>query len=160
MTSASSIVVASETASDRNGISLLLIKFSEAVDERQPSAIAALFSTHGTFRPGDKSVQGRDAIQEFYETRLSDARRRTRHVWSNLLIQSVSPRRVQFRAVLTNYAFEPAVSEQALQMRLGNVTGSCEQDVDGTWRFAEHGYERIFAASLPLTANVVPTPRA
>ena len=159
MTNASNLVAAAETESHISGISSLLIRFSDAVDERRPSAITEQFTAQGIFQPAGKAVRGRSAIQEFYEMRLSDVRRRTRHVWSNLLVQTVLPRLVQFQVVLTTYAFEPAVSEQALQFRLGNVTGTCEQEIDGTWRFAEHLYERIFTASLPLAAGSSPITR-
>lgn len=151
MTNASSIIAAAESGTDIAALSQVLISFSNAVDERRPAAIAELFTVEGVFRPGDKIIRGRDAIQEFYAERLSDARRRTRHLWSNLQLQPVLPHLVQFSAVLTNYAFEPAVSEQTLQMRLGNVNGTFEQDAGGTWRFAEHLYQRLFSVSLPLT---------
>jgi SnoaL-like domain len=156
---ASSMIAASESSFDIAGIAVLLIRFSDAVDQRQPSTIAELFTADGLFQPGDKSVRGRTAIQDFYAARLADARRRTRHLWSNLLVQPMLPGRVRFKAVLTNYAFEPAVSESAWQMRLGNVTGACEQDDDGHWRFAEQLYERVLATSLPLTDPSVPKPR-
>jgi hypothetical protein len=84
---------------------------------------------------------------------MSDERRRTRHVWSNLFVRPVSPQRAHFEVVLTNYAFEPTVSETALQMRIGNVVGQCESDESGAWRFSEHLYERIFATSLPLAGG-------
>jgi hypothetical protein len=61
--------------------------------------------------------------------------------------------------VLTNYAFEPSVSETALQMRIGNVVCRCESDEASKWRFAEHLYERIFATSLPLAGGLIETPR-
>ena len=58
------------------------------------------------------------------------------------------------RAVLTNYAFEPDVSETHLQMRVGNLDLRCVSDTDGRWRFLEHVYERVFAAQLPLGGPV------
>ena len=155
-----SIIASSETKFDTTGIALLLIGFSDAVDRRQPAAIAESFTVDGVFRPGEKSVRGRQAIQDFYAARLSDERRRTRHLWSNLLVRPIQPLQVRFDVVLTNYAFEPVVSEQTLQMRIGNVTGTCESDGDGNWRFAEHFYERVFAASLPLADGAIPTLKA
>jgi hypothetical protein len=144
------IVAASEPGSDVNGIASLLIRFSDAVDQRRPADVAALFSIDGLFRPGETSIRGRPAIQAFYTARLADERRRTRHLWSNLFVRPIGPQQAQLEVVLTNYAFEPAVSEIALQMRIGNVAGRCESDDAGNWRFAEHLYQRIFATSLPL----------
>ena len=146
------IVAASEPGSDVAGIASLLIRFSDAVDQRRPADVAALFSIDGLFRPGETSIRGRSAIQAFYTARLADERRRTRHLWSNLFVRPIGPQQAQLEVVLTNYAFEPAVSEIALQMRIGNVVGRCESDDAGNWRFAEHLYQRIFATSLPLPA--------
>jgi len=111
------------------------------------------------FRPGERSIRGRSAIEAFYVTRQTDERRRTRHLWSNLFVRPAGPRQAHADVVLTNYAFEPAVSETALQMRIGNVVCRCESDEAGCWRFVEHLYERIFASSLPLAGGVMETPR-
>src|SRR5882724_1151803 len=148
------IAATSEPGLALAGICALLIQFSNAVDQKKPRDIAELFSIEGLFRgPGDTSIRGRAAIQAFYTARMSDERRRTRHVWSNLFVRPVSPQRAHFEVVLTNYAFEPTVSETALQMRIGNVVGQCESDESGTWRFSEHLYERIFATSLLLAGG-------
>jgi len=146
------IVAASEPGSDVAGIAALLIRFSDAVDQRRPGDVAELFSIDALFRPGETSIRDRSAIQAFYAARLSDERRRTRHLWSNLFVRPIGPKQAELEVVLTNYAFEPAVSEFALQMRIGNVVGRCESDDAGKWRFAEHLYQRIFATSLPLPA--------
>lgn len=147
------IVAASEPGADVAGIAALLIRFSDAVDQRRLADVAELFSIDGLFRPGERSIRGRAAIQAFYTARLSDERRRTRHLWSNLFVRPSGPKQARLEVVLTNYAFEPAVSEIALQMRIGNVVGRCESDDAGNWRFAEHLYQRIFATSLPLTGG-------
>jgi hypothetical protein len=154
------IAAASETGADVAGIAALLIRFSDAVDQRRPADIAELFCLDGLFRPGEKSIRGRSAIQAFYTERLSDERRRTRHLWSNLFVRPIGPKQMRLEVVLTNYAFEPAVSEVALQMRIGNVVGRCETDDAGNWRFAEHLYERIFATSLPLSGGTAEVPRS
>ena len=154
------IVAASADGSDVAGIAALLIRFSDAVDQRRPADIAELFSLEGVFRPGEKSICGRSAIQAFYTARQSDERRRTRHLWSNLFVRTVGPKQAQLEVVLTNYAFEPAVSEVALQMRIGNVVGRCESDDSGNWRFTEHLYQRIFATSLPLAGGTAEAPRS
>jgi SnoaL-like domain len=153
------MVAASESGADVGGIASLLIRFSNAVDQRRPTDVADLFSVEGLFRPGDRSIRGRSAIEAFYIARMSDQRRRTRHLWSNLLVRQTAPLQAQVDVVLTNYAFEPAVSETALQMRIGNVVCRCEGDEAGHWRFVEHLYERIFATSLPLAGSVVETLR-
>jgi hypothetical protein len=80
-------------------------------------------------------------------------------LWSNLFVRPGAPQRAQLDVVLTNYAFEPTVSETAVQMRVGNVACRCESDDAGNWRFAEHLYQRIFAMSLPLAGGMAEPPR-
>jgi hypothetical protein len=134
--------------------SRLLFRFSDAVDGRRPSKVAAQFTDDGLFRIGKVEVRGRAAIESFYVSRLADERRRTRHLWSNVECLTLGPAEVRICAVLTNYAFEPEVSQTHLQMRVGNVELRCLADAAGRWRFQEHVYERVFAAQLPLGGPV------
>jgi SnoaL-like domain len=143
-----------EPGADVAGIAALLIRFSDAVDQRRPAAVAEQFTVEGLFRPGDPTLHGRSAIQAFYTARFSDERRRTRHLWSNLFVRPTDARQAQVDVVLTNYAFEPAVSESTVQMRIGNVACRCEADEAGIWRFSEHLYERLFATTLPLAGSI------
>jgi SnoaL-like domain len=138
---------------DLNGISLLLIRFSNAVDKKSPADIAGLFTDDGVFKPGADAIRGRAQIESFYRGRLSDEKRRTCHVWSNLCVRPTGETDARVTVVLTNYAFEPSVSDQCLQFRIGNVSGLCVRDDRGAWRFAEHVYERIFTAALPIAAQ-------
>jgi uncharacterized protein (TIGR02246 family) len=154
------IVAASADGSDVGWIAALLIRFSDAVDQRRPADIAELFSPEGVFRPGEQNIRGRSAIEALYTGRFADERRRTRHLWSNLFVRTVGPKQARLEVVLTNYAFEPTVSEVALQMRIGNVTGVCESNDAGNWRFTGHLYQRIFATSLPLAGGTAEVPRS
>jgi hypothetical protein len=142
-------VAAGAAGAEVQGIARLLIRFAEAVDNRRPADIAALFAADGLFKPGDKAMIGPAVIEAFYRERLADPRRTTRHLWSNLLVGPAEAGGVRIQVVLTNYAFEPAVSEIDVQMRLGDVTGRCVQDAGGDWLFAEHLYQRLYALRLP-----------
>lgn len=132
------------------GISLLLARFSDAVDCRRPEEVARLFMPDGLFQPGEKALRGQPAIERFYTERLHDPLRRTRHVWANVRISLSGPDTATAMAVLTNYAYDPTVSRTELQQRIGNVTAVCVRDAHATWRFREHIYDRIFAVMLPL----------
>jgi hypothetical protein len=130
----------------------LLLRFSEAVDQRRPDAVADCFTSDALFRPGAREIVGARDIGLFYHERLADPRRRTRHSWSNIAVDEIGPETAKVTALLTNYAFEPAVAEDAVQLRIGNVECRLERGTDGAWRFAEHLYENAFAISLPLGA--------
>ncbi|MDB5475116.1 MAG: ring hydroxylating beta subunit [Phenylobacterium sp.] len=143
---------------DLEGVARLLIRFSDAVDGRRPADIAAQFTPDGVFKPGDKAMAGPAAIEAFYRERLADPSRTTRHLWSNLALTADGEHAVRLRVVLTNYAFEPAVSDSEVQMRLGEVAGRCVRDAQGTWRFAEHLYQRQYALRLPRSDAPAPSP--
>ena len=136
---------------ETNGVNLLLLNFSEAVDCRRPQEIAEQFTADGLFKPGDTAIHGPAAVEAFYRDRLRDPRRTTRHLWSNLRVAPLADDAADIRVVLSNYAFDPAVSETEVQLRVGNVSGVCAKGPDGRWRFAEHVYERLFAMRLPLS---------
>lgn len=142
---------------DPEAAKLVLYRFADAVDWRQPHAIAELFTEDAVFRPGRPEMHGRPAILAFYEARLTDPRRVARHLWSNVELTAETETRVRIRAVLTNYIFEPKVSETELQMWVGNLQAHCRHGTDGRWRFAEHFYDRLYAVRLPLEPGFVPS---
>ena len=144
-------------ASSPSPLHKLIYGFSRAVDHRQPEAVAECFTHDGLFRPGDNEFRGRDAIGAFYQQRLADPRRVTRHLWSNIEVQHLSDTEAQLTAVLATYAIEPSVSLEDVQLRMGDVACLCRREDDGVWRFAEHIYTRAFAASLPLSTPPAPT---
>jgi hypothetical protein len=135
------------------GVNRLLIAFGEAVDGRRPTEISQLFTATGLFRPGETELRGRVAIQAFYADRLTDERRVTHHVWNNVQVHRLGAGEASVSALLANYAFEPAVSETDMQVRMGHVNGLCVMTESGEWRFAEHLYRRGFAAKMPLTGS-------
>lgn len=128
----------------------VLVRFTEAVDRRSAEEAAACFTEDGIFRPGDQSTIGIANIERLYHDRFSDPRRMTRHVWANVCVSQIDTNTARVTALLTNYAFEPRVSESVLQMRIGNVDCLVVRTDDGPWRFAEHLYRRAFATGLPL----------
>ncbi len=134
---------------DTNGVSLLLLAFGEAVDTRRPPEIAEQFTDEGLFKPGETPIRGPAAIEAFYLERLRDPRRTTRHLWSNLHVTPTADGQAAIRVVLSNYAFDPAISETEVQLRVGNVSGICAKGPGDRWRFAEHVYERVFVLRLP-----------
>jgi uncharacterized protein (TIGR02246 family) len=143
-------------SADTGPVALLLARFSNAVDQKRPEAIASLFTADGLFAPVGEPMQGPTAIETFYEERLGDDRRRTRHVWSNLIVRPMAEGRAHFEAVLTNYAFEPTIAADAVQVRIGNVWGVCSGEQPGDWRFETHYFERLYSAAMPLSMTPPP----
>lgn len=130
----------------------LLYRFTDAVDRRDADEAARCFTPDAVFRPGSKSVGGAGEIKEFYRSRFADPRRKTRHLWSNVRGFGQGGGSMRVTAILTNYAYEPAVSEATLQMRIGNVDCLLQQHSGGPWLFAEHLYESAYSVSLPFSS--------
>lgn len=128
----------------------ILWRFSDAVDKRDASATAHLFARDGVFRRAGEIICGRANIESFYWSRMADPGRVTRHLWSNVKCLPSDHWDARLEAVLTTYAFEPQISQTHLQLRIGNVVCRCVPDADEGWVFAEHAYERLFVAYLPL----------
>ena len=128
----------------------LLYRFSEAVDGRRPEATAACFTIDAIFQRDANRTVGSADILAFYRERMADPRRKTTHIWSNAAEIERDDDTAVVTAVLTNYAFEPAVSESDLQMRVGRVRCLLKRNAAGEWQFAEHLYENAFAIKLPF----------
>lgn len=128
----------------------LLYRFSEAVDHRRPEATAACFTADALFQRDTNRTVGSADILALYHERMADPRRKTTHIWSNAAEIERGDDTAVVTAVLTNYAFEPAVSESDLQMRVGRVRCLLKRSAAGEWQFAEHLYENAFAIKLPL----------
>jgi hypothetical protein len=68
----------------------------------------------------------------------------------------MSDGRARFEAILTNYAFEPTIASDAVQVRIGNVWGVCSGRRPEEWRFETHYFERLYSAFMPLSATPSP----
>jgi hypothetical protein len=141
------------TALPASDATSILWRFSEAVDKRMASAAAQLFARDGVFRRAGEIICGRANIESFYWSRMADPGRVTRHVWSNVKCLPSDHGDACLEAVLTTYALEPQISQTHLQLRVGNVVCRCVPDADEGWVFAEHAYERLFVAYLPLSPD-------
>ena len=135
-------------------VPLVLLRFTQAVDNRLPAEAAKQFAVDGVFCPPGKEIRGRDTLLAYYTTRLSDPRRTTRHIWSNIEYRLTGEGEAQLTAALMNYAFEPQVSETHLQLRVGTVNCRCVLESDGRWVFAEHLYVPGLSAHLPISLPI------
>jgi ketosteroid isomerase-like protein len=138
------------TISPQSGPLELLYRFSEAVDHRRAEAAAACFTADAIFQRDSNRIVGSADILALYRERMADPRRKTTHVWSNAAEIERNDDGAVVTAILTNYAFEPTVSESDLQMRVGRVRCLIKRNATGEWQFAEHLYENAFAIRLPL----------
>ncbi|MER5790247.1 nuclear transport factor 2 family protein [Streptomyces sp. NPDC001980] len=133
------------------GVATLLTRFGAAIDAGRADGVAELFTADCAFVPPTGEVlRNPAAVEAFYRARFADTRRRTCHQWANLQVFPDGERGAGAEAVMTTYAFEPAVSETHTQLRVGRVHARCESGADGVWRFAEHRFEMAFPLSVPL----------
>ena len=135
-----------------DGIANLLTRLGGSIDRKDAEQVAGLFTVDGGFtHPSGETVRGRDLIEALFRARFAEPGRRTCHVWANLLVTRDGETSAVAEAVMTVYAFEPAISETRAQLRIGRVRARCECGQDGTWRFAEHRFEMAFPLSIPLS---------
>jgi hypothetical protein len=141
-------------------IALLLAKFASALDRQKIDAAVSLFTTDGVFQPAGNPIRGEIELEAFFAKRHGDMRRRTCHTWSNLVVRPLSEGRSQYEVVLTNYVFDPGVSEDDVEVRVGAVWGVCRGAGPDSWCFESHFHERIHAAAMRLTAPSLPLAKA
>ena len=147
-------------AKDVGPISLLLAKFGSALDRQKIDSAVSLFAGDAIFQPAGSPIRGRAELEAFFAKRHGDARRRTCHTWSNLVVRPLMEGRAQYEVILTNYVFDPAVSESEVEVRVGSVWGVCRGAGPDSWCFESHFHERIHAAAMRLTAPSLPLTKA
>ncbi len=133
----------------------LVIASAAAVDERQPDALAALFTEDGMLvRPGGEPLRGRAAIRAAYASR--PAERITRHVVSNQRVTLGSDGSARVRSLVTLWSGHEgdASGAQGRPARGPQVLGEYDDELRLTeegWRIAVRraGFVLHNAASGP-----------
>lgn len=109
----------------------LLTTFGRCADNGDGFGLAELFCMDGTLMLGDQEVRGRSAIASFTDKRCADPARRTRHTWTNLLIEHVGEQ--SYRATCIQQTFEQ-ISPNPATVRVNDVEDLIEQETDGRLR--------------------------
>jgi len=136
---------------DLAAIHRLLSDFAWAADRGLADELSALFFADGTLRVNDQEFRGRSAIADDCRRRAEIAHRRTRHVWSNLRVDTREDGACD--ATLVQLTYESLGADQPLKLRVNDVRDRLERGADGRWRFRSRVIERQMALLMPNGAE-------
>jgi uncharacterized protein (TIGR02246 family) len=120
----------------------LVYRYAWLVDSGEAAAIADLFTADGVWAAGDgEPMRGRDGIRAGFTARQAIARRQSRHVMTNVLIDVHSADEASGRAYLVNYRHdsETGVAERPAPSGAPKYVGEYQltfRRVEGEWLFA------------------------
>ena len=114
-------------------IERLLTRFGRYADCGDGAELSRLFVEDGVLTVNSKSVQGAAAIAKFVTDRAADPEQKTRHLWSNLLVEKDDG--VTLTTSFLQTTFEQKGTGNSAQVRVSDVVDSFRKDVEGRWRF-------------------------
>jgi hypothetical protein len=130
---------------DIQAIERLLSDFAWFADRGDGARLSALFLPEGTLTVGGIDLHGREEIAVDCCRRVVNGRK-TRHVWSNLRVESSETNEISTTAI--QMTFEQREPEKPTQLRLNDVFDCFRRDADGSWRFARRVIQREMALEI------------
>ncbi len=127
---------------DRIAIETLLTNFGRCADRGDGDALSLLFVTGGVLNVNSKLAEGQAAIAKFTNERTADPNRKTRHLWSNLLIERKDADSAQ--ASCMQMTFEQK-GDGPVSVRINDVEDTFVRITAGAWRFASRTITRQMA---------------
>jgi hypothetical protein len=133
-------------------LTALEVNYWYEVDRNWGRSAHTFYIPDGTFVIGDKTLQGVDAIANFYKWREGRGERAARHVVTNFRLSAYDDRRAELECILLLYAADgtpPLPSESAVM--IADITSQFELGADAQWRFRSHTLVPIFTGTTPAT---------
>ena len=124
---------------NRMAIEDLLTRFGRYADQGDGERLALLFLPSGVLNVNARVAQGQEAIARMTRERTADASRRTRHIWSNLLIEVDDAGEVRTSAIQTTYDQQ---GETPAAARVSDLSDTFRRNAEGAWRFASRTVTR------------------
>lgn len=138
-------------------IEALIAEFAWLIDRGDSSKVADLFTEDGRYgRSTGQASVGRDAIRAAYGARLARGPRTSRHVYTNLRLESVAPKRVRGSCILTLFAEDgvpPLPADPLLVADYDDEYVLCD---DGQWRFQSRIVSWIFTSEATKRGGGLP----
>ncbi len=117
---------------NRAEIETLLTNFGRCADRGDGDALSLLFLPAGVMSVNSKVAEGQAAIATFTNERTADPNQKTRHVWSNLLIERHDAHSAQASCI--QITFEQKGDGPA-SVRVNDVVDTFAKNAEGAWRF-------------------------
>jgi hypothetical protein len=141
----------------------LEVRYWYDVDYNNGGNAHAFYTPDGVFAVGDNSFRGRERIRQFYAWRgqrgVATVRnlRTTRHLISNLWVESANPREARAFGVISFHEApgRVPVKESKAPILVADIVNLCALDEDGEWRFKSHVLRPVFMGDdVPLSLAV------
>ncbi|MES2258248.1 MAG: SgcJ/EcaC family oxidoreductase [Pseudomonadota bacterium] len=133
---------------EQQAVEHLLNQFALHADRQDAQALAELFLEQGCLAMAGVELDGAVAIADFCRQRFQGGKRMTRHAWSNLHIERLSP--AELASTIVQITYEHVSDEAAMQVRVNDVADRFRLDADGQWRFARREIRRVLSFSGPV----------
>jgi hypothetical protein len=127
-------------------IGRLLSDFGWHADRKQAEQLAELFLPDGRLSLSGTELAGRQAIVDDCRRRFA-AQRTTRHVWSNLRIESADENRIVATAIQMTY--EQEGNGGGTQVRISDLLDTFSRDQSHRWCFAHRVMTRVITLAAP-----------
>ncbi|HEY5334136.1 MAG TPA: nuclear transport factor 2 family protein [Solirubrobacterales bacterium] len=133
----------------------LIMEYSRLVDFGEAAAVADLFTEDARWEGTDLLLTGREEIRAWFEKREAVARRVSRHVFTNVMIDVVSPTEARGLSYMINYRHDRQEGDETMPvvMEVPKWMG----EANDTFRLTEDGWR--FASRLVVPAFMRPRKR-
>lgn len=134
-----------QTVSDR------LIEYWRDVDRFDARNATDFYTPDCIYQMVDHRMQGREAIQRYYDYRGSRGPRLVRHIVSNLYVEVRDPRCAWLEAVLSVHAADgEPVLPSAPPIMVADAECEFVRDDDGIWRMRWHRLVALFKGGVEV----------
>jgi hypothetical protein len=127
----------------------LIMEYCRLVDFGEAAAVADLFTEDAQWRGTDLLLDGREEIRAWFVKREGIARRVSRHVFTNVMVDAVSPSEATSISYMINFRHDREEGDESLPVVmeepkwLGDVRDTFRLTGAG-WRFSSRTVEPAF----------------
>ena len=134
-------------ASTRQAIEDLIVEHAWLIDHSRANEVAELYTNDGClFGVGPDKV-GRAAIAQWAEQRAAMPDRRSRHVQTNVRLESIAHDAVRGTTVLTLYRHDGSGAGSSTPLLIGEYEDVYVKGTDERWRFLSRSLRVLFGES-------------
>jgi hypothetical protein len=128
-----------------------LIAYWRDVDRHDASGALDYYTSDCTYQMIEHRMEGREAVQRYYEYRASRGKRLVRHVISNQYVEVRSEKSVFQECTLCVYAAdgEPVLTS-APPIMVADAECHFIREDDGIWRMKEHRLIALFTGGVKV----------
>lgn len=127
-------------------IERLLSDFAWFADQGDAVGLSGLFVPEGVLCVGGQEMAGQPIIAADCQKRFATPDRKTRHVWTNLRVESMTGNMAKTTAVQLTY--ETLGADKPTRLRVNDVFDELRKDAQGEWQFVRRHIKCEMALAL------------